>query len=203
MNSEVQIAKAITGAQLSGIHALWHLIDAGRGDDRDSRTARLEYCSAILARPVSSAKDLSIEEAQTVLKAMREEVGQEWKARGGGGRRAQALRHPKVSGAEQTKIGELAVDLWGERWNELLSARLLERFRVASPRSLTPSQARSIIEEMLARIAVRNIADRHQPPIPRAEIEAEKAGLRERYFGTKVGAEREFYAQPRPIQGGP
>ena len=204
--------KPLTGPQLAGIHTLWKLIDAGRADERDARTARLDYCSVILGRPVPSAKDLSSDEAEKVLQAMRQEVGQEWKPRGASfgrlrrmaqnfssARRAEALRHPKISGAEQTKLAEMAADLWGERWNALLEARLSDRFRVSGVSFLSPAQARSLVEELLQRLAVRNIADKHQPPITRAEIEAEKAVLRAKYF---AGVEPGFSPADAALKGG-
>jgi hypothetical protein len=81
-----------------------------------------------------------------------------------------------------TRIGQMAVELFGERWNELLAARCAERFQTSSLQSLSPRHARALVEELLQRLAVRNIADRHQPPIGRAEIEVEKADLRKRFF---------------------
>jgi hypothetical protein len=79
----------------------------------------------------------------------------------------------------------MACDLFGERWQALLAARIADRFQTPDTRHLTPAQSRSLVEELLQRLAVRVIADRHQPPIYRAEIEAEKVALRSRYFGAE------------------
>jgi len=185
---EPPAAKPLSADQLAALHAIWKQIDAGRGDDRPSREARLDFCAAVIKRPLATTKDLSREEAQQVIQAMKQETGQEWRPPGAGwrGRRRKsgAIR-ARISAAEQAKIGALAADLWGERWNEMLAARCQERFRVASLNSLTPRSARQLVEELLQRVAVIHIANRHQPPIARAEIEAEKEILRKRYFTDK------------------
>lgn len=72
--------------------------------------------------------------------------------------------------------------LHGEDWFQLLCARVMQRFRVANPQSLMPGQARSMVEELLQRIAVRECRKRHVPPITREEIEAEKEVWRRKFF---------------------
>jgi hypothetical protein len=189
-------AKAITSPELKAIHALWRVIDAGRGEERESRSARLEYCSAVVKRPVASALELSSDEALRVIEAMKQETGQEWRPRGqwavGSRQKAGAMsRSSLVTGHLSLIIGELAADLWGEHWHELLSARLNQRSRSSSVRSLAGWQARQLVEELLQRIAVRKIADRQPPAITRAEIEEEKAVLRKRFF-VAAGLPRQY-----------
>jgi len=154
----------------------------------ESDLARLAYAGEIVRRPLASFNDLAMAEALRLVKHWNQELGREFKPRGMGyqGARRRPAGRPaipaRVSDGEILKIAEMAADLWGSRWSELLTARAADRFRVHSPQSLTPGQARSLVEELLQRLAVRQIADRHQPPISREEIEAEKAGLRARYF---------------------
>ncbi len=199
MNAETQTAETQNSAaprlggepdlsrdQLRAIQSIWPAIDAGRCDDRSSREARLDFCSQVIGRPLASAKDLSKDEAEKVLQAMKQEIGQEWKPRGYRGRRRSGRGKP-IAEVEQIRLGEMAADLFGERWPEMLAARLLERFRVKSPRSLYGWQARQMVEELLQRLAVLHIADRHQPPIARTEIEEEKARLRKHYFSAEAG----------------
>jgi len=187
----VAIAKPITGPELKAIHALWRQVsmglgagDSGLGAEQTERELRLGWISNVVSRPLATSKDLSNDEALKVIEAMKQETGQAWRSAGRGRRRQSKIQNQKskISAAEATRIAELAADLWGERWNGLLAARLQERFRVPSPQSLAPAQARLLVEELLQRLAVRHIADRHQPPIPRVEIEAEKARLRRKYF---------------------
>ena len=153
----------------------------------DSEMARISHASQILARPISSFNDLSQSEGDKLVLVYKQELGQEYKTSTGyqGARRKQAGRRSTASPDELLKLGEIAVELWhgeGEDWFQLLCARAMQRFRVPNPQSLTPGQARSMVEEMLQRIAVRECRKRHEPPITREEIEAEKEVWRKKFF---------------------
>ncbi len=51
----------ITKPQLKTVHVLWREIDAGRGDERDSRTARIEEISRIIRRKRSWKRGIEAE----------------------------------------------------------------------------------------------------------------------------------------------
>ena len=132
-----------------------------------------------------------------LLAVYKEATGEEFKGPGygtgyqGAWRKNQA-RISKASPDELLKLGEISVELWnahGEDWFKLLCARTMQRFRVSNPRFLTPGQARSMVEELLQRIAVKRIRARHiydglpqDAPISRHDIEEDKEVLRKRFF---------------------
>jgi hypothetical protein len=72
--------------------------------------------------------------------------------------------------------------LFGERWDELLRARVGARFGAAAPESMSSGQGWKLVEELLNRLAVAAIAEMHQPPIHRWEIEPEVEVQRKRFF---------------------
>ena len=190
-NPEPRTPKPVTMRELKAIHAQWRKIDAGRADDRDSRTARIEFMERVVLRPIASAKDLSSDEALRVISAMREETGEEFRAVG----RRSHVAGRKGSSQSTTyhllpTIGAMAVELWGERWQDLLNARVQERFKLpsAAASSLLPSQGRQLVEELLQRLAVaeiRRLRAQFGGPekISREEIEGHKAQQRHKFFG--------------------
>jgi hypothetical protein len=109
----------------------------GRFARIDGRTVFIK-CDDIV---VSSWKGLNKFEARYLVKVMREETGEAAAYRAG-------------------LIERIARELWGDgRWGSELIARLHDRFpQVPSPKSLDPSQAHALIEELLSRLARKEIA---------------------------------------------
>ncbi len=154
-----------------------------------SALARLAHASQILGRPVSSFNDLSQAEGDRLVLVYKQELGEEYKEPGYQGARKWSRKRPgnkTVDNLMPTKLAQIAAELWGGEWPAMLSARVRNRFLTPDTRRLTSSQARSLVEEMLQRIAVREIGKRHEPPIAREEIEAEKEQLRKRFFTTET-----------------
>ena len=211
--------KPISKSQVRAIHTLWREVSPGvaelsndraigpsgdlqspnhlitKSPNEAERAARLAYISQILMRPIATSKDLSKDEAQRVIERMKQEVGQDFRPAGYRGARKQ---QPAVKGSWQERepelgdvpIAQVAAELFGQGWQENLAARTSERFGAGALRALTGGQRRSLVEELLQRIAVRNI--KSQKPgggalkeikISRKEIEREKARLRGKFFG--------------------
>lgn len=151
----------------------------------ESELARLAHASQILGRPVSSFSDLSQAEGDRLVLVYKQELGEEYKEPGYQGARRWSRKRPKralVDSLMLTKLAEIAADLWPENGPYFLGQRCHQRFRASMPGLLTPAQARSLVEELLQRIAVRECRKRHEPPITREEIESEKEVWRKRFF---------------------
>lgn len=121
---------------------------------QDDRGFRLTWTNQVLGRTtpdsppqprrgsaergvVASWNDLSENQARYLLRKMREESGD------GAAYRARLIVFA-------------ARDLFGAEWDQLLSARLEDRWHVFTPDKLTPAQAHAEIEELLSRIARRD-----------------------------------------------
>jgi hypothetical protein len=194
------MSKPASPALIRKLAIEWPNVEAGLGEidisayeqirRTPSEKARLAHASQILRRPVATFNDLSMSEALRLLSVYKEATGEEFKPAGVGYQGARRRGTPwrartSASPDELLKLGEIAVELWhaeGEDWFQLLCARVMQRFRVANPQSLMPGQARSMVEELLQRIAVRECRKRHVPPITREEIEAEKEVWRRKFF---------------------
>jgi hypothetical protein len=168
----------------------WPKVEAGLGAidisayEQIRRTprekARLAHASEILQRPVATFNDLSMAEGLKLLSVYKEATGEEFKplAVGYGGVRRWSRKRPAsmiVDGSILWRIGEIASALFPGNWSEALGARCMERFRNPDPRALTPSQARSLVEELLQRLAVRKIR----------ESRSQESGVRSRFRGRR------------------
>jgi hypothetical protein len=177
------------------------------GDKKKSASdlARLVHASEVLGRPISTFNDLSMAEGLKLLSVYKEATGEEFKPAAvgyGGARRWSRKRDSGLgvrgSGIMLVKIAEIASELFLGNWLEPLKARCMERFRHSDPRALTPGQARSLVEELMQRLAVKRIRERRdsgigirdtgkpEQPISRVEIEAEKEVLRRRFFSPPI-----------------
>jgi hypothetical protein len=138
---------------LRALHAEWRKVSAGLASELPEREARLGWTNAHLRRargPVESWSELTAGEAKYLLRQMREESGD-----------APAYR--------AALIATLAARLFGANWDEMLAARLRQRFQTVRAQDLSPSQARAEIEELISRIA-------RAEGVPAGRIRAQCAG---------------------------
>jgi len=138
---------------LRALHAEWRklspnlAVEPGEGETpaRAERRVRIEWSRRVLhakrldkgVRDIESWNDLKPGEAKFLLKKMRDESGSN-------------------SAYRAMLIAQLAVELFGPDWNEVLRERLVQRFRTPNPQSLNPTEAHEMIEELLSRLARRD-----------------------------------------------
>lgn len=109
--------------------------------------ARHRWASEVLHRPVASWAHLTFNEANRLIKVLKEQSGSNaaWRAE---------------------KLARLALELWGADWDRFLGERWRERFGVGAGDSARPGQAQGpaptgtqfheMAEELLSRIARRD-----------------------------------------------
>lgn len=201
----------VTPEQLRAIHAMWREISPGISQSSEhgfgaaaERAARLAWISEIILRPLPTTRDLSRDEAQRVIERMKAELGQEFRPAPYRGRKKSKGKRQRVkvetaSSWMAVKLAELAAELWPppEDWRQRLRARLADpHYAVARVQDLSRRQAWNLKEELLQRIAVRNLKidsrfsgdDAQSKPVSRTEIEAEKARLRANFFSKGAAA---------------
>jgi hypothetical protein len=182
-----RIAHPATRKTITWLQLNWKGVEAKLGDGgADSKSARLAHAASILQRPVATFNDLSQAEADRLVLSYKQELGEEFKPAGYQGARRWSRPRPsnmEVDGLILVRIGEMSSELWEGDWGAMLERRVCERFGVADARALTPSQARSMVEELLQRIFVRDCrASGYTGEIPRTMIERGKEYLRAKFF---------------------
>jgi hypothetical protein len=193
------IAHAATRKTITWLQINWKGVEANLGDTGTcdtSRSLRMDYATSLLGRPISTFNDLSQAEADRLVMAYKQELGEEFKGPGyGGGRHRQKAAGNgqfAASAYELLKLSEISCELWngmGEDWFQLLCARVNERFGAANPQALTPRQAKYMVEELLQRLFVRDCrASGYAGEISRKMIEAGKEYLRAKFFTTGTPA---------------
>jgi hypothetical protein len=118
--------------------------------------ARHRWSSEVLHRPVTTWATLTTNEANRLLRVLKESSG------------SNAAYRARF-------IARLAVELFGSDWDAILCERLTQRFRTPNPQSLSPSEAHAEIEELLSRLARR---DGVGIEIMRARFAGQKAEVR-------------------------
>jgi hypothetical protein len=161
--------KRLPAHLLKALHAEWRKMSPNvefRVEGRElkpgeeERLARLAWTnSALVTRHsslVTSWSQLTQGQAKYLLKKMREESGSN-------------------AGWRALKLAEIAAELFGPDWNQVLAERLSQRFRVSRPQDLTPREFWAEVEELLSRIARR---DGVGIEIMRARFAGQKAEVR-------------------------
>ncbi len=145
-NRQSPIANSAKRRALAGLFAEWRNYSASLDSELPERELRLEVANQVLRpqsalgkRPeaITSWSSLTVGELKRLRRWLSESSGSAADFRG-------AL------------IGKFAVELWGADWSALLEARLEERFRTRRVLALSPVEARSMIEELVSRIARRD-----------------------------------------------
>ena len=123
--------------QHRALRAEWAKFSPELGWECSEDEARHRWSTEVLHRPVTTWATLTYGEANRLLHALKEASGSNaaWRA---------------------LKLGELAAELFGGKWDAILRERLMQRFRVLSPESLVPNEAHAEIEELVSRIARRD-----------------------------------------------
>ena len=123
--------------QHRALRAEWAKFSPELGWECSEDEARHRWSTELLHRPVTTWATLTYGEANRLLHALKEASGSNaaWRA---------------------LKLGELAAELFGGKWDAILRERLMQRFRVPSPESLVPRQFWSEAEELMSRIARRD-----------------------------------------------
>lgn len=173
--------------QLRRLWGLWKKLSMNLTSEEDERTLRLGYTGKILRSvqndtpadsgsppAIASWSDLTRSEAGRLIAAMKRDLGPD-------------AVQPKVSPAGRGIIAALAVELFGGEWDRLLHLRIEARFRVGRIDRLTPHQVQELAEELLSRIAHRDLR-RHGAPyyggleIPGDALKEKIEEVRERFM---------------------
>lgn len=160
--------KKLDARQRQILFGLWKEIspnfefEPDESEAQPERAARLRYANDKLGFHVTSWNGLSRSAAGKLIAAMRADLGRR-----------------NLPSRAQKMILALAVELWPEHWDAALRDRIGVRFRVGKVEDLTPSDAHALIDELLSRIARRDLQIAYGTASPR--LQEKIAELRERF----------------------
>jgi hypothetical protein len=194
----------MTKSKLAGLFAEFKKLSPSLAYEGTEREARLAWANEVLGRvvaPVGVYPDKGRDRQDGDQRSpLQNPLLQSWSELKVGEIRflIKKAREQSGDGAayRTTLLARIAADLWGAEWDAQLTARLVQRWRVARPDALTAAQAHAEIEELLSRLARRDAID----------IEAARAKFRRGVAVAPVGVypdkgrDRQDGGQRPPLQ---
>jgi len=140
--------RKITGKQLAAVQSLYAKSSRPAGDEPDPRVARLAWAASIVGHPVLSFRDLSSEEAATLIDSLKREMGQTVTAKPERKRAARSTPSEKVA-VFATADDLRTVHLWREGlgWS-------LEQLDAWLASSHSPTRGRKLLTRAACRATV-------------------------------------------------